>query len=81
MHERRKATRQRALKGARIVFNRHFSAIDCTIRNLSPRGALLQVRSPLGIPEQFDLQMDAGAVSHPCRVVWRDASRLGVVFG
>ena len=81
MQERRKSARRRALKGGRIVFNKRSSTIDCTVRNLSPEGALLQVRGPFGIPEEFDLELDADAVIHPFNVVWRDARRLGVVFG
>ena len=81
MQERRKSARRRALKGGRIVFNKRSSTIDCTVRNLSPEGALLQVRGPFGIPAEFDLELDADAVIHPCKVVWRDARRLGVVFG
>lgn len=75
----RKAARQRVLKAGSIAFNRA-GAIDCTIRNISPKGACLEVESPLGIPEDFILTIDRDGVVHPCHVVWRKAKRIGVVF-
>jgi hypothetical protein len=56
--ERRNEARHRALKGARIVFKRHDALIDCTVSNLSDRGARLKVESPIGIPNSFDLVLD-----------------------
>ena len=49
-HEPRNEARRRALKGARIVFKGHGATIDCTVRNLSDRGACLNVESYVGIP-------------------------------
>jgi hypothetical protein len=77
--ERRKVSRHRTLKGGSITFNRAGS-IDCRVRNLSPIGALLEVASQVGIPEEFVLVMEADHVRHPCRVIWRTATRLGVAF-
>jgi hypothetical protein len=81
MQERRKEPRPRALKTGRIVFNNRFSTMDCAVRNLSERGALLQVQGPQGIPDAFVLELDAGAVTHACKVVWRKERQLGVEFG
>ena len=46
--ERRRQARARTLKSARILFNQHHSVIDCTVRNLSPEGACLNVASGAG---------------------------------
>lgn len=81
MQERRKETRQRALKTGRIIYNNRFSALDCTVRNLSSHGALLQVAGPHGIPDTFSLELEAGGVTHACKVVWRKERQLGVAFG
>lgn len=78
MQERRKHPRRRALKGGRIVFNDRFSTLDCTVRNLSPQGALLQVAGPQGIPEVFSLEL--GAEVHACKVIWQRERQVGVVF-
>ena len=71
--------RRRVLKGARIAFNDHTTTMDCVVRNLSNRGACLNVESPIGIPDSFDLLLDDGSVRH-CRVTWRRATQIGVAF-
>lgn len=77
--ERRKVSRHRTLKAGSIVFNRAGS-IDCRVRNLSPAGALLEVASQVGIPEEFVLAIESDHARHACRVIWRTATRLGVAF-
>jgi hypothetical protein len=39
MDERRASPRQRRLNGAKIIFNKDASVIDCVVRDLSPEGA------------------------------------------
>ncbi len=77
--ENRQTQRRTTLKGGRIVFNAGRSTIDCKVRNLSPRGAKLQVASVVGIPDTFDLVLD-GTSRQPCRVAWRTLKELGVEF-
>lgn len=78
--ERRHDPRLRVLKAARILLNGHFSAISCTVRNLSQGGACLSVASTVGIPERFDIMFDADKSVRPCRMVWHQETRLGVQF-
>jgi hypothetical protein len=77
--ENRAAPRRSTLKGGHIVFNGGRSTIDCTVRNLSAKGAKLQVASVVGIPETFDLLLQ-GSSRQPCRVKWRTLKELGVEF-
>lgn len=77
--EQRRHPRQRILKAAKILFNNHYSVIDCTVRNLSSSGACLHVASSLGIPDTFDMVLEG--VTRPCRTVWRREKQLGVEFG
>jgi PilZ domain len=65
--------------GAQIVFKGHEAVIDCVVRNLSDRGACLKVKSPIGIPDSFDLVLDHASVRN-CRVTWRKATQIGVKF-
>jgi hypothetical protein len=76
---RRVARRMRTLKKATIILHGGYSVYDCVIRNLSDTGAMLQV-APLGIPNHFDLRLDAPVPSHPCTVRWRTDSAMGVSF-
>ena len=77
--ERRNEGRRRILKRAHIAFKGHGVTIDCVVRNLSERGACLNVESPIGIPDTFDLVIDRASVRN-CRVTWRTATQIGVEF-
>jgi PilZ domain-containing protein len=79
MEERRKTPRHRTLKAGSIALT-GASRIDCSVRNLSQSGAMLEVVSPLGIPEEFVLVIANDHVQQPCHVVWRTTTRLGVEF-
>jgi PilZ domain len=78
--QRRRRQRTRTLKSARILFNEHRSAIDCTVRNLSPGGACLNVASAIGIPERFDVLFEADQTIKSCRMVWHREKQIGVEF-
>jgi hypothetical protein len=78
MDERRKAQRRRILKAGTISFGG--AGISCTIRNLSDKGAALDVTSPIGIPHEFVLIIEADNSTRQCRVVWRKERRIGVTF-
>ena len=80
MQERRQVQRVRTLKSGKIVIDREMSALDCIVRNLSPRGALLLVPS-IAVPDKFELILSANGTRHACRVAWRAHDRVGVEFG
>ena len=77
--ERRRVSRNRTLKSGKILVHAHTSLIDCTVRNLSPNGALLVVSSLAGIPQSFELVLESKR-RQQCRVIWRGENRLGVEF-
>jgi hypothetical protein len=77
--EKRKIPRHRTLKAGSIRFNRS-AGIDCRVRNLSPAGACLEVASQLGIPDDFVLVVELDHLKRSCHVIWRTATRMGVVF-
>jgi hypothetical protein len=77
--ERRSTPRHRTLKSARIVIDPHGPVLDCIVRNLSARGALLLVTS-LAVPSRFELVFSTSRARQTCRVVWRAPDRVGVEF-
>ncbi|MDO8876793.1 MAG: PilZ domain-containing protein [Pseudolabrys sp.] len=77
--ERRSAQRKRTLKSGTISFDRA-AGFDCVVRNLSEAGAMLEVESPLGIPDNFTLVIKPENSKHTCRVIWRTAKKIGVQF-
>ena len=80
MAERQRHPRLRTLKPGKIVFDRRSCVIDCTVRNLSAAGACLQLPSTVGIPDRFDLMIGPEKHPRPCRVAWKDETRVGVTF-
>lgn len=50
------------------------------MRNLSEGGAALDVETPVGIPELFELVLKTEPTVWRCRVVWRKEKRIGVSF-
>lgn len=70
--------RSRVLRTGTIEFSG--GAIDCVVRNISKTGAALDVASPVGIPEQFNLLIPATGNRHFCQVAWRKDMRIGVAF-
>jgi hypothetical protein len=78
MEQKRIALRQRVLKAGTIEFSG--GTIDCTIRNVSETGAALEVASPVGIPEEFNLLISGNRSNRRCQVMWRKENRIGVAF-
>jgi hypothetical protein len=81
MEDKRATARRRVLKSGRIVFNHGLSVINCTVRDLSERGARLRLpSSSLHIPNQLNLALSDEINRRTCRVVWRSMHELGVTF-
>jgi hypothetical protein len=78
--DRRHDVRHKVLKAGQISFNRGFSVLECTVRNLSEGGAMLEFASLVGIPSHFHLTMSSGPSSRPCEVRWRTDRYMGVAF-
>ena len=80
MDERRRPPpRQRTFKSGTIVFNRA-GGVTGMVRNLSQTGAMLEVESVIGIPDEFTLLIEHDHFRRNCRVVWRRPTRIGVEF-
>jgi len=78
MEDKRRLRRTRVLKAGMISFGG--AAISCAVRNLTRSGAMLDVASPLGVPNEFTLVISSDEVRHECRIVWIKETRIGVSF-
>ena len=76
----RNSERHEVLEAGTITFQGSGSGIDCTVRNISIGGASLEVDNSTGIPNSFDLLIDAENSKQHCHVVWRKEQRIGVAF-
>jgi PilZ domain-containing protein len=79
VQERRKVTRSRVLKGAKIIIG-SASTINCVVRNVTNSGARIQIANTVDLPETLDLTLDAGFTIRPCRVAWRSVTESGLQF-
>jgi hypothetical protein len=77
--EQRKSRRLRRLKDGQLVFNDRKSVMNCTVRNVSERGAKLIVSEPYLVPAVFELAI-SGADSKIARKVWFKGGEMGVKF-
>ena len=77
--DKRVSTRNRVLRPGTIQTGGG-GVINCMVRNLSSTGAMLDVASPVGIPEHFTLVLRIEGHRTLCRTVWRKEKRIGVVF-
>jgi hypothetical protein len=78
MVETRIATRHRVQKAATITFGG--IEVDCTVRNLSTTGALLELSNLVRLPKEFTLVVPEDGLRLPCAIVWRTEYRMGVHF-
>jgi hypothetical protein len=79
--ERRAEPRRRALKGATVRFNNGYGALECVLRNESPKGALLVFGEATAVPTMFELHVAGQAAPRHARVRWRTTTSLGVELG
>jgi hypothetical protein len=65
---------------AKIAAGGRTTEVDCTIENISIRGARLCIADPATVPDEFVLVFEAGRARRPCRVAWRADTTIGVAF-
>ena len=79
MPEHRIIPRKRMFKAGTLEFNRA-GAISGIVRNLSDTGAMIEVESVIGVPDDIILYIEADDFRRECKVVWRKSTRIGVRF-
>jgi hypothetical protein len=78
MIDKRAARRARVFKAGKVLFG--CERVDCTVRNLSVTGAMIEVQTSDVIPHAIILDILSRGARFPCHVVWRHSRRLGVAF-
>jgi hypothetical protein len=80
MQEQRQAHRNRTYLGALIGFDQQDLPIECVVRNLSPRGAMVQLDPASPIPKNVNISIPVKGKSYAAQIVWRQIGRAGLVF-
>ena len=77
--DQRRARRQRTLKEGKILLS-DWTAIDCTIRDMTPEGAKVVLGGAMSLPEEFRLVTVATATTAPVKLLWQRGLSAGVAF-
>ena len=80
MDERRQDVRNRTYLGGRLSFNRQFSTFDCVVRNLSERGAMIQLDHVSARPDHIELNIAQRRRRFKAHVIWRHLGAAGLRF-
>jgi hypothetical protein len=78
MEERRKYPRTETNEPAFVSVGG--SVMSCTVRNISPEGAAIDVENPAFVPDRFRLVMAKDRSVHDCSIVWIQKNRIGLTF-
>jgi PilZ domain len=76
----RVAVRERLFVTARISYANGAISSPCTVTQLSPTGARINVADALSLPEIFDISIPQRNFSCRARLVWREQSKAGIEF-
>lgn len=76
---RRRSTRSRAYLGAKAVVGENETQA-CLIRNLSPRGAQVELGAGMSVPAIWWLIDLSHGVAFAVETMWRRYPRIGVMF-
>lgn len=77
--EKRHVHRRRTLKEAKVVLT-DWTAIDCTMRDVTEEGAKLVFGDAFQLPEEVRILVVSGNTLVPARVLWQRGLSAGVMF-
>ena len=80
MDEKRLRQRRRVLKAGKILFANGACTLDCTIKNITEQGAMLQVEHSVSVPDHFQLYEPSRLLLHEAQVVRRASHMIGVTI-
>ncbi|MES2034773.1 MAG: PilZ domain-containing protein [Pseudomonadota bacterium] len=79
--QRRRADRQRSLLAGKLTNEDASITVDCTIRDLSETGALIELAAPEMLPRALRLMQIREGVLWDVEVAWRRGRRMGLILG
>jgi PilZ domain len=80
MEEKRQSQRKRVLKPGKVVFGDFAMLYDCSVKDLSERGAKLRVEEGTRVPSEFYLYLPLLRQMYKAQVKWRRGELLGIRF-
>jgi len=80
MQDRRQSVRDKVLYGGVAEINQSGSTMDCVVRNISERGACVELDRAAKLPEEMNLTIARKGRSFLARLIWRQANKVGLAF-
>ncbi|MFO1108348.1 MAG: PilZ domain-containing protein [Bradyrhizobium sp.] len=80
MQDRRQGIREKVFLGGVAEINERGSTMDCVVRNISDRGACVEVEEATRLPEKLSLHIPRKGRYFLARMIWRHANRAGLIF-
>ena len=80
MLDRRQSVRDKVLYGGVAEFNERGSTMDCVVRNISERGACIELDQAAKLPQEMNLTIARKGRSLLARLIWRQANKVGLAF-
>ncbi|MDX2201983.1 MAG: hypothetical protein NW223_04490 [Hyphomicrobiaceae bacterium] len=71
---------RRTLLGGKLVYANKTCVRDCTVRQLSPDGAVISLPSTLGLPRVLELRIPSLAAAYVCETTSRTLSEMRLSF-
>ena len=78
MIERRELVRHKTFIKGRIYFNNRLSSVDCIVRDMTERGARLQVPESVAVPDAFEIYLPNKDEQFRAQAQWRKGDQIGV---
>lgn len=79
--QRRGADRKRSLLAGKLTNEDATITVDCTIRDLSATGALIELTAPEMMPKTLRLLQIKDGIVWDAEVAWRRGKRMGLILG
>ena len=80
MQDRRQSARNKVFLGGVAEINERGSTMDCVVRNVSERGACLEIEQTAKLPEKVHLSIPSKGRLLIADMIWRHANRVGLAF-
>jgi hypothetical protein len=78
--ERRTFGRQRSVMRGRIFYDKRSLTADCLVRDVSDKGARLELSENVVIPDVIELYIPKKEETRHARVQWRHENEVGVSY-
>ncbi|MFK7903332.1 MAG: PilZ domain-containing protein [Nitratireductor sp.] len=78
--DNREHNRRRVLQSGKLIFNNGVSLFDCVVRNMSAKGALVEIDDPNFLPSSFEFKLSDSHEKVKAKAVWKKNRTVGISY-